>query len=357
MPIEFVGDQVDRLCAALESAYKTFDGLETFTYRKLHLNLASIASNQLPMDQICTKFVQWVDAHDTRTEEILTKLEECNNNSQAVIAICREIKGGAGRQVIVLDPTSAQVILNSRAFCDRDTIREEVKKLATGYDQRVLIINGESKVGKSQCLAFLAHLAHVGWKSIRIVSIDLLSDNDPAIRPDDLVRRIALDLGVKDEPPSPRSEQSDARWLGDLVTWLNRLLRGQGEQVWIVLDGFRHVLVPQMTHDFISYFATKLPIAAPNVRFILLDYARLIEDSDDIRIVTLEYISDEHLVAFRRWVVENILLQEPEIADVLYHEIQQRMPREGRDRMQFLGKMLPRLVIQLMEAQRNLQKN
>ena len=278
MATVFIGDQFDRLCAAMEVAFATPQSLEEFALRKLRLRLNRIVSLNHPMSYICTQFVDWIDSNDQCAAEVLDKLEAFHAHCTILVAICREIKGRPASVVVVQpvpandmhDPADAQLVLNSRVFCNREVVRDEVKKMVNGTDTRalitrVLIINGRSKVGKSECLSYLAHLEHAGWNTIRIVSIDLSAENDPAMRPDHLARRLALNLDIADGPPSPRAEQSDPRWLGDLVTWLNNLLRKQNQPVWIVLDGFRHELVPQLTHDFIIQFAKRLSVAAPNV--------------------------------------------------------------------------------------------
>ena len=83
---------------------------------------------------------------------------------------------------------------------------------------------------------------------------------------------------------------------------------------------------------------------------VLLDYEKLTEESNDIKLVNLDYIGAKDVALFRQWVVPHLLPVEPPIANSLYQEVLNRMPDDERERMLFLGKTLPRLVKQLIEA-------
>ncbi|MCY0726041.1 hypothetical protein OVW19_30320, partial [Klebsiella pneumoniae] len=73
------------------------------------------------------------------------------------------------------------------------------------------------------------------------------------------------------QPPGPAPGQSEIRWVEDLVVWLATVVLRE-QTGWVVLDGFDHPDVPQLTHDLIAELAKRASQRTEQLGLVLLDY-------------------------------------------------------------------------------------
>lgn len=121
-------------------------------------------------------------------------------------------------------------------FIDRSPLRANLKQMLTGQSRRTLLVMGESGSGKTYTRQFLHYLGeHGGPKCVKVIDMSIRAGAPIDVR--ELVSLVASTVVDKESPtfdPTAQAETIVSRF----VPWLADEVRGMGQPVWLVLDGF-----------------------------------------------------------------------------------------------------------------------
>ena len=154
------------------------------------------------------------------------------------------------------------------AFVDRDPLRRALKSLADREGSRVLVVDGPEASGKSYSLEFITYLKE-RLGTFKVAWIDLTEADFGPLGPDELVRRIAIQM-ERDIQLIPTRRSLDPGWAGELCDWLVAQVNESRASWWVVLDGIQQVSLPPVTHQVINGLALRAELLVPSLRLILL---------------------------------------------------------------------------------------
>ncbi|MGD8792116.1 MAG: effector-associated domain EAD1-containing protein [Anaerolineae bacterium] len=162
--------------------------------------------------------------------------------------------------------------MENMAFVNRIQFRNALESLDTPGGARVVTVDGPPDSGKSYSFLFVSYLSEARG-NFEPIWVDLTETPSASYGPDDLARRIALQMGVNPETdPLPEKRASDPRWVIELCDWLVGQVRRGDTTWWIVLDGILQVELPDETLHFVRGLAQRAALTEPQLRLVLLSY-------------------------------------------------------------------------------------
>jgi hypothetical protein len=162
--------------------------------------------------------------------------------------------------------------LDTMAFVNRTRFRTALESLDTRGGARVVTVDGPEDSGKSYSFQFVSYLSEARG-SFEPIWIDLTEPPSAHYGPDDLARRIALQMSVNlENDPMPEKRAADPRWVMELCDWLVGQVRKSNTTWWIVLDGILQVELPDETLHFVRGLAQRAALTEPLLRLVLLSY-------------------------------------------------------------------------------------
>jgi AAA domain-containing protein len=201
--------------------------------------------------------------------ELLRSAQELNDGNAELDAVVRI----AARHLEALrpwyqppDPLETCIVGSDQAFIDRVELRQQIQRLLPQGGWRALVVHGDPHSGRSFSLELISYVVGDAGDA-RVVVVDL-KDSAPDLGPEDLVRRIALQMTLELAGIPPQTAQAP-KWNEELRDWLIGRIEGSGLTCWLVIDAIDTVRPSDATMDLIW----KLAAAArnrPRLRVVLL---------------------------------------------------------------------------------------
>lgn len=238
-------------------------------------------------------------------------------NSQALQSLCNEINKLASFDIPDgFQPTEICCLSGDRIMINRSLLRSYIDSLKAPNGKRILIVGDDcaprstacvsTRSGKTLTLHFISTLSQI-TEDFAPFFIDLNEYQERLgigveILPMDLAKRLAIKLDYGDAivPASP-SDLQWSRWSIEFFDRFEAKARGDMRQIWIVIDEFNKVTLPQATLDFVKGFAQRLKFDFPRFRLVLLGYRdTLAHDLADIteKETVSRSISEKDLITF-----------------------------------------------------------
>ncbi|KAE8756108.1 hypothetical protein FSO04_30865 [Paraburkholderia madseniana] len=185
------------------------------------------------------------------------------------------------------DPFEMCCLSGEYVMVNRKHLRCALRGMSAPHGKRILIVRDKTpptdgalvctKTGKSLSVQFISALKQQ-LHGFELAWIDLRNFNDQLgsgvqIQPRDLGVKLVRLLGydVSKVPPEPKDSQW-SRWTIDFCDDFEAQTHGDGRSVWIVIDEFNKVGLPQATLDVVKQLAARVAVTLTQFRLILLGY-------------------------------------------------------------------------------------
>lgn len=179
------------------------------------------------------------------------------------------------------------LLLRSTPIVNRHKLRHYVDELAQSGGARILVVNGESKSGRSFSGWYIHHVCEINGGRVYPIELKRYIGRQPI----DLVRRMATFFGWRIED-IPAQHAQATQWTEELGEWVAGRLAGQQELVWIVMDDCSVAGLEPPMRELVVYLAEKA-IYVKQMRVVLLAYSeslaninKMIMRRDDISMPT-----------------------------------------------------------------------
>ncbi|MGQ4513007.1 effector-associated domain EAD1-containing protein [Streptomyces sp. DW26H14] len=189
----------------------------------------------------------------------------------------------------------------SRVLLDRNELRECLREFVAG--QRVLIITGDRRSGKSHSWHLIRHVArHHGAEAYRI---DFGLWEGSQMEPGELMALLAGEMGLG-EICDVEPDASDNFRVLKYLSWFKGQVRG-GPQRWLVFDGLDTATITEAALRLVESIAVMADSGEANekARVVLIDYprSRLPGEVDDRALrERIGPLKPAHLRDFFQWV-------------------------------------------------------
>lgn len=198
------------------------------------------------------------------------------------------------------DDHAGVTVIGRRPFVNRTLFRENLRSLFGQYGDRLMIVDGPRKSGRSYSWVLISHVSRMNGMQANL--IDMSTFGGDRAKPDDVAKMIAADLNwpnperdKRDEPKEHDNPKEQDYTRGRLLLgWFKNCVRTLGS-VQLVFDGLDGDNLTREAVDFIGDIAA----AAGN------------DELGDSRVVLLAYGR-----ALRNPNVDPIVLREPPLADI-----------------------------------------
>lgn len=193
-----------------------------------------------------------------------------------------------------IDPFETCCLSGTHIMINRIQLRHLLRTINKPAGNRILLIKGTPKSGKTHSLQLLAYL-QLALGDFEIVPVDLgrYSQTVPGglIHAEDLASFIVEQMdGFEDSIGSPPVDAQRARWVLQFCDRLQRYARKNPErQWWIVIDGFNNIALNQSALDLVKELAKRINITLANFRLVLIGY------SDSFPIEVLPHVVEEEI--------------------------------------------------------------
>jgi hypothetical protein len=274
-------EELDILIDALGD---TFGDLASFE-ELAKLGLGQAADEFAPQAGISLrllKLIEWADTND----QILVlfaylKGQEAYQNVAklrvAVDSLTRNLQSRQGIDLISPgDPFEAMFVYkDGRPFIDRGDFRDYLRELYSEVGNRILVVRGDRKTGKSHS-RYLIDLLKIKLK-LRCAVLDLSPDKPLAgvliqHTPRGIVKEIDRQLKLPDLGPPQEQQNVDAQYNKVLLAWLVQKIQAVPEPTWIVFDGCSNPDLSQDTRDLLMQLPAIVAEYLQLTRLVLLDY-------------------------------------------------------------------------------------
>jgi len=180
-----------------------------------------------------------------------------------------------------ISPFDVCCLAGTHVMVDRRDLRAALRDLSKADGKRILVVKDDlpdtpagsaPKTGKSHTMQMIAYLWQT-QRSFDFVDIDLedMAHAISDIRPVDLAKRLIKKLGFAVNLAEP-TDNAWARWNLDFCDDLEGWATQRNRPVWIVIDSFNLVLLPQATLDLIKELANRINLRLADFRLVLLGY-------------------------------------------------------------------------------------
>jgi hypothetical protein len=174
------------------------------------------------------------------------------------------------------NPVAALILAHKLIFWGRSDLRLKLQNILPVAGRSILVINGESGVGKTYTSELLTHLMLTGGPMIAPVRPPLEAGSASDVSPENLAAEIVTAMGlIANEPALPkRVGVTIGQFSDSLCRWLLQHVPPNGAVYWIVLDGFGMDGVDPWCRAFISRLASKMTggVYKTRLRLILINY-------------------------------------------------------------------------------------
>lgn len=162
-----------------------------------------------------------------------------------------------------------QRILAASLFLDRDGARKRMRTLARADGPCALVINGNSRVGKSHTRNLLAYAAEATGK-FRVAWVEIKKSEAASITPDWMIERMVR-TAVSGTSKLPDKRDPLPRYLNDLVDWaLAELGKTSNVPVWMVIDGLRHKALRDEVRALVEHLAERAATPTGQLKYRLV---------------------------------------------------------------------------------------
>jgi hypothetical protein len=185
------------------------------------------------------------------------------------------------------DPYEICCLSGEYVMVNRKDLRRALRGMSDPNGKRILVVRDKSppandtllgtKTGKSLSVQMISAL-NQQLGGFELVWIDLRQFNDSLgtsalIQPRDLALRLVRQLryDVDSVPEAPVDSQW-SRWGIEFCDDFEPQARADQRKVWIVIDEFNKVSLPQGTLDLIKQLADRVRVTLPHFRLVLLGY-------------------------------------------------------------------------------------
>jgi hypothetical protein len=270
---------------------------------KLNITLADVVTLPKPLKDVVFDLIVWAEEDtDCRLIELLKGAPDYLPNPTLKI-VAQMLLGRLSQAAPVTageNPFKTCFVRLDRAFVDRKDLREELERMVPAEGNRVLVVNGQAKSGKTYTLELILHASKAlpgylesirkpshapvfpGIPEVQAASSDCfevawldLRREKPAgsdYTPDMLLRSLAVQMKI--DPSGIPTAPALGRWAQELRDWLIQRLDRKGPVWWIVLDGVSQVRVNDPIHDFIEELAYQAEMVLDRLRIVLISYGR-----------------------------------------------------------------------------------
>jgi hypothetical protein len=296
-------DHFTRLVEALFECFDDRDDLEVFLKLKLGRELSRL-SKDAELDFMLMKVVKHADQAGW-LPDLLDKAVAKFSNNLALQALRAELIVPNG--AVPGNPWSVCMIRGDQAFIDRRDLRDHMCELEKPGGRRILIVKGEERTGKSYTRQFVTHRVDtIGERPIVIDLAELHRNRrGERVMPDDVARSLCNLLGIAPGFVLAKEDEQYARWSLDFCQRLSGHLANWPTRVWIIVDEFNSVVLPESTLGLFNQLATHVESMMTQIRLVLLGYGKALPPIEVDEWAYQEEalpISDEELLKFFRQI-------------------------------------------------------
>lgn len=230
--------------------------------------ITDIAPPSATRPEMIEELVSWVETRGREAKLVEAAMERNDSNAEleAVGKMVLEYLRATAPWYSAPNPIETCIVRRDQAFVDRLELRQKLQQLMPANGWGSLVVKGDARSGRSFTLELIMFV--VGdTPDARIVHIDL-SDAPADIGPGDLLRRIALQLGLDTDDIQPQQEQAP-RWNAELADWLVGKVQNSDLTCWVVIDAIDKTRPRDETMDLIWKLA-KAAANRPRLRVVLL---------------------------------------------------------------------------------------
>lgn len=156
---------------------------------------------------------------------------------------------------------------------NRSDLRTSLQRMNDARGERILVVRGEAKTGKSHTAHFISFLAdELGKFAYVFIDLsDLLAPGEP-VEPDAVARNLLDQLEYDLRIPRTPDHRQWATWNRQVCNDLRNKARNDPRSRWIVIDAFNSATVTDNTIDFIKQLALRVSQTLSRFRLILLGF-------------------------------------------------------------------------------------
>ena len=195
-------------------------------------------------------------------------------------------------------------LAGSYLMVDRAGLRASLRSINEPLGNRILVVTGEKKSGKSHSVQLITYLNEV-LGTFSYVPIDLeafkrMLGPDRVIEPTDIVEQLVKGLRYDLDFSRKEDEEQWSRWILDFCNNFEIAALEDPKHRWVVIDAFNSVLVTQAVFDLIKELSIRISKTLPRFRLVLIGYDQTFPSSVQPIVTTerIEPIGYRHLVQF-----------------------------------------------------------
>ena len=242
---------------------------------KLDTPLGDVVTLPGPLNDVVFNLIKWAEKRDRKLIELLEGAPDYLPNPTLKIVAQRLL--GQLRQAAPVaaggNPFKTCFVRLDRVFVNRNLLREELERMVPAAGNRVLVVNGDPKSGKTYTLELIIYLSRE-LSSYSVAWLDLSREKPVGsdYTPDMLLRSLAKQMKI-DPGGIPTQASTSGRWVRELRDWLIYRLDPVGPVWWIVLDGVSQVRLNDPIRDFIEELAFQAEMSPlDRLRIVLISY-------------------------------------------------------------------------------------
>jgi hypothetical protein len=231
--------------------------------------ITDIAPPNATRPQQIEELVSWVESRSREVQFVEAALEQNKGNVELKTVaniVLTYLSASTSWYKPPPNPFETCIVRRDQAFVDRLELRQKLQQLIPAEGWGSLVVKGDARSGRSFTFE-LINFVMGETPDARIVQIDL-SDAPADIGPGDLLRRIALQLGLDPSDIQPQQEQAP-RWNAELADWLIGKIENSELTCWVVIDAIDRTRPRDETMDLIWKLA-KAAANRPRLRVVLL---------------------------------------------------------------------------------------
>jgi hypothetical protein len=265
-------DHFTRLNDALVAVLRDRDDLQVFVEMKLGRRL-DLLTKEARIDVMILNVVKRAD-QDAWLPQLLDSAIKKSPDNAELKALRAELIVPDG--AVPGSPWSVCMIRGDQAFINRRDLRTHMCDLEKPGGRRILIVNGDERTGKSYTRQFVTHRVDVLGERPILIDLAELHRNrrGERVMPDDVARSLCNLLGIASSFVLSKEDEQYARWSLDFCQRLSGHLANWPTRVWIIVDEFNSVVLPESTLGLFNQLAKHIESMMTQVRLVLLGYGK-----------------------------------------------------------------------------------
>jgi hypothetical protein len=266
-------DEIPQLHLAICEAFPTAGTLELLVQFALGCSVNAIsAPAEHPL--LVLNVIKWADTNGRITNLIVTAMNRNSGNTTL---------GTYGPQILArLAQNNARpwyqppnhhetcFVSGPQAFINRIQLRTFFQELNSPLGSSVLAVNGPKASGKSYSLRFIIYLNRA-LNNYKMAWMDLTEELYAELRPEDLMRKIAIQAGF-DSASIPGRASMAARYAKELCEWLAVAAAQLQTPLIVVLDGFHQPELHGETRELVIEMIKRISMGDTRIRLVMLNY-------------------------------------------------------------------------------------